>query len=105
VSIADDLVDRADGGARDSRLREARLHIGQIVRDDPRPHQLVGGGAIGEARRAGREPRVLDGLGRADRVTQTGERLIAGAGERDEAAVPRGIDIGRNHRRGLGARD
>ena len=103
MSIAEDLVDRADGGARHGRLHKVRLHVGDVVLGDPRPHELVGGGAIGQTRRARRKPGILDGLGRPDGFTQARERLIAGAGQRDEAAVPRGIDVRWNDRRGFGA--
>jgi len=50
VSVRDDLVHRANRGARHAGGGEARLDVGEIVPQDPGPDELVGRGAVLQAR-------------------------------------------------------
>ena len=104
MRVREDLVDRAHRGAGDSSGGEARLHVGEVVRSDPRGDQLVRCGAILQPRRGGGEPRILRRVGRLDRLAEADERLVPGAGDGDPSAVACSVDVGRHDGRRLRAK-
>src|SRR4030095_630453 len=77
VSVADDLVHRANGGAGHAGGGEARLDVGEIVPRDPGRDELVGRGAVLQARGAGGKPRVLRRIEGLDRLAETRGALSA----------------------------
>ena len=103
VLVGQDVVRRPHRGAGDADRGEARLDLQKIVAANPVADQRVRRRAVLQTRGAGGETRVPRRLRRLDGLAEACEGLIAGARDRDPAAVARAIDVGRHHHRRLGA--